>query len=107
MTFIKEDISAFSDDQVGAAVRQIHQGCSKVLKDYFKVEAISNGIEGDTVEVPKGFDVNEYTLSGQVTGEAPYKGELRHKGWKVTETTLPIRQQKENLSVIAAAEVEV
>lgn len=105
--FIKEDISAFADDQIGAAVRQIHQGCAKVLQEYFKVEAISTGVEGDAVEVPVAFDINEYTLTGQVSGEAPYKGELRHKGWKVVETNLPTRQQKEALSVIAPAEVEI
>ncbi len=32
--FLKEDISAYSDAQIGGAVRKIHQECAKSLEDY-------------------------------------------------------------------------
>ena len=105
--FLKEDISAFDDAQVGAAVRQVHEGCKKVLDKHFTVESISNSTEGESVTVEKGFDPSSYELSGNVSGEAPYSGELRHKGWKAGKVELPIRQKGRNNSVICPAEVEI
>lgn len=105
--FLKEDISAFEDAQIGAAVRQVHEGCKKVLDKHFTVEAISNSTEGESVTVEKGFDPSSYELSGNVNGEAPYNGELRHKGWKASKVELPIRQKGRNSSVICPAEVEI
>ena len=40
-------------------------------------------------EVPKGFDPTEIRLVGQVSGEPPFKGQLRHHGWRVSEVKLP------------------
>ncbi|MCM8530314.1 MAG: DUF2760 domain-containing protein [Lentisphaeraceae bacterium] len=105
--FLKEDISAFEDAQIGAAVRQVHEGCKKVLDKHFAIEAIVNSTEGETVNVEKGFDPSSYELSGNVTGEAPYSGELRHKGWQASKVELPIRQKGRNSSVIYPAEVEI
>ena len=105
--FLKEDISSFSDDQVGAAVRQIHEGCSKVLDRYFKVEALASVNEGESLTVPKDFDPSEYQMSGQVAGEAPYTGSLVHKGWKASALSLPERSSSLNGMVICPAEVEV
>ena len=105
--FLQEDMSPFSDDQIGAAARQVHTGCRKVLKDYFNVKPVLNQVEGDSVDVPEGFNPSEYELTGNVSGSAPYKGELRHKGWKVSQLNLPQRQQTTGLEVICPAEVEV
>jgi hypothetical protein len=105
--FLKEDVSSFSDEQVGAAVRQIHEGCGKVLERYFKVEALASVSEGESLTVPKGFDPSEYQMSGQVAGEAPYTGNLVHKGWKASALSLPERSSSLNGMVICPAEVEV
>ena len=105
--FLKEDISAFSDDQVGAAVRQIHEGCGKVLDKHFKIEALVHSPEGDDVEVPKGYDPARYTLSGEVKGDGPFKGALVHKGWVSTELNLPERSKGADTSVICPAEVDL
>ena len=105
--FLQEDISAYSDEQIGAAVRQVHAGCRKVLKDYFSVKALRSDNEGETVEVPSGFNPVEYELTGNITGSAPYKGALRHRGWKASQVSLPERQAGQKLEVIAPAEVEV
>ncbi|MCH2206490.1 MAG: DUF2760 domain-containing protein [Lentisphaerales bacterium] len=105
--FLKEDISGFEDAQIGAAVRQVHEGCKKVLDKHFSVEAISTSNEGESVNIEKGFDPGSFELSGNVSGEAPYSGELRHKGWKAGKVELPIRQKGRNNSVICPAEVEI
>ena len=33
--FIKEDITAYSDADIGAAARVVHEGCNKTLDEYF------------------------------------------------------------------------
>ena len=105
--FLQEDISAYEDAQIGAAVRQVHEGCRKVLDKHFHVEAILDSSEGESVSVEKGFDPSLYELSGNINGEAPYKGELRHKGWKAGKVELPTRQKAKNALVIHPSEVEV
>jgi hypothetical protein len=105
--FLKEDISAFEDAQIGVAVRQVHAGCKKVLEKHFDVVPVINSGEGEKVSVEKGFDPALYELSGNVSGEAPYSGELRHKGWKSIKVDLPIRQKGRNSSVIYPAEVDI
>ena len=105
--FLQEDISSFDDAQIGMAVRQVHQGCRKVLEKHFSIEAVVTALEGETVTVAKGFDPSSYELSGNVSGEAPYQGELRHKGWMASKVDLPIRQKGRNGSIICPAEVEI
>jgi hypothetical protein len=105
--FLKEDVSTFEDAQIGAAVRQVHAGCKKVLDKHFDIVPVVNSTEGEKVTIEKGFDPGLYELSGNVSGEAPYTGELRHKGWKTEKVDLPIRQKGRNESVIYPAEVDI
>ena len=105
--FLKEDIGGFEDAQIGAAVRQIHEGCRKVLDKHFEIVPVVDSAEGEKTTVESGFDPSMYELSGNVSGEPPYSGELRHKGWKTEKVDLPVRQKGRNDSVIHPAEVEV
>ena len=105
--FLKEDISSFEDAQIGAAVRQVHEGCKKVLDKHFSVTPVVDSSEGEQVDIEKGFDPSMYELSGNVSGEPPYKGELRHKGWQATKVDLPTRQKSRNESIICPAEVDI
>lgn len=105
--FLKEDISSFEDAQIGAAVRQVHEGCKKVLDKHFSVTPVIDSAEGEKVNIEKGFDPSMYELSGNVSGEPPYKGELRHKGWQASKVELPTRQKSRNGSIICPAEVDI
>jgi hypothetical protein len=105
--FLQEEIETFSDAEVGAAARVVHQGCRKVLKDYLPVIAVVPQSEGDSVTVPGGFDPNRYRLSGNVTGHAPYSGTLKHHGWIATEVKLPPVPTTMDVTVLAPAEVEL
>ena len=105
--FLQEDISSFSDQQVGAAVRQIHQGCRTVLQDNFAVTSVLEGVEGSTVEIPADFDPARIRLTGNVQGQPPFKGVLRHGGWKADKVELPQRNEAVDASVITPAEVEI
>lgn len=105
--FLQEDIGAFSDAEVGAAARVVHEGCRKVMREYLPVVAVVPQSEGDKVTVPAGFDANRYRLSGNVTGQAPYSGSLKHHGWVATEVKLPAVPTTMDVKVLAPAEVEL
>lgn len=105
--FLKEDITSYSDAQIGSAVRKIHQECAKILEDYVSLRPVLQTEEGAKVSIPKGYDVSEIKVVGKVKGEPPYEGILRHKGWKAQKRTLPALISSENSSVVAPAEVEV
>src|ERR1700730_12786361 len=103
--FLAENISPYPDAQLGAAVRTIHEACRKVLEHYVKLEPILNSEEDQPVTVQGGFDPAAIKLLGNVTGEPPIRGVLRHKGWHVKEVNLPPLPQGSGRMVIAPAEV--
>lgn len=105
--FIKENVSAFSDEEVGAAARVVHQGCSKAINEHFTLAAVSQDQEGQRVTLEKGFDAAAFRLTGNIVGQAPFSGVLVHKGWQVTELRLPKLTEGHNPKIIAAAEVEL
>jgi len=105
--FLTENISTYPDAQLGAAARTIHECCRKVLEQYVKLEPILNSEEDQPVTVQGGFDPATIKLLGNVTGEPPIRGVLRHKGWHVKEVNLPPLSQGSGRMVIAPAEVEI
>jgi hypothetical protein len=105
--FLEEDVSSYPDGQLGAAVRRIHTSCRQVLERYIKLEPILSSEEDQPVTVQAGFDPAAIKLVGNVTGEPPIRGLLRHRGWRVTEVTLPSLPQGSGRAIVAPAEVEV
>ncbi len=106
--FFSEDISPYQDAQVGAAVREMHANCRQALAQYIKMEAIIEGEEDAPVTLDSGFDPAAIKLVGNVTGQPPLRGLLRHRGWRVTEVKLPpLSPQESGRSVVAPAEVEI
>ena len=105
--FLAEDISVYPDAQLGAAVRTIHETCRQVLDHYVKLEPILNSEENQPVTVQAGFDPAAIKLIGNVAGEPPVRGMLRHKGWRVKEVNLPPLPQDAGRMVVAPAEVEL
>jgi len=105
--FIKEDISAYNDADIGVAARVVHEGCNKAVNEYFTLDTVRTDSEGSKVTLAKGFDAAEVRLTGNIVGQAPFTGTLIHKGWKVTNIRLPKLTQGHNASIVAAAEVEL
>lgn len=106
--FLQEDIDAYPDAQVGAAVRDIHRGCRKALREYLTVEPVLGSPEGGEVTVPDGFDPAEVRLIGNVRGTPPFRGVLKHHGWRVKSVQLPaIPGARQDSAVLAPAEVEI
>jgi len=104
--FLAENISTYPDTQLGAAVRTIHDTCRQALDRYVKLESVLDSEEDQPVTVQTGFDPAVIKLIGNVAGEPPVRGMLRHKGWRVKEVNLPPLPQAGRM-VIAPAEVEL
>lgn len=105
--FLREPLDGFEDADIGAAARDVHRGCRKVLDQYLSIEPVMPGVEEDKVSVPKGFDPAEVRLIGEAKGEAPYAGTLRHHGWRVVDAKLPQLADGVDRHVLAPAEVEI
>ncbi len=106
--FLQEDLSAYEDAQIGAAVRSIHQNCKKNLEAHMELKPIIDEEEGSRVTVPQNFDPNAIRLTGNVTGAPPFNGALRHRGWRAEKVSLPITPKKDKDHwIIAPAEVEI
>ncbi len=105
--FFAEDLSIYEDDQIGAAVRSIQENCKNSLKKYLNPKAVIEQNEGDPITVPDGFDPNAIKLTGNVIGEPPFHGTLRHKGWRASRLELPTLSAVKDPSIIAPAEVEI
>jgi hypothetical protein len=105
--FIQEDLAGYSDEQIGSAVRSIHEGCRTALRDRLDLTPVLAGAEGATVTVERGFDPAAVRLSGNVRGEPPYRGVLRHPGWRSQGLRLPERTGDRDLAILAPAEVEI
>ena len=84
--FLKEDVTAYTDADVGAAARVLHQGCSKTLRDHFNIEPVRGETEGTRITLAAGFDATAVRLTGNLVGQAPYTGNLNHRGRRVTES---------------------
>jgi hypothetical protein len=91
--FFTEDIAPYSDAQVGAAVRDLHQSCRQTLERYVKLEPIIASEEGQPVTVQDPVD--------------PLRGLLRHRGWRVSTVSLPPLPDGAARSIVAPAEVEI
>ena len=105
--FLEEDVAAYSDAEVGAATRVVHEGCRKALRQHFAIEAVRSEPEGTRVTLAEGFYASAVRLTGNVGGRAPFAGSLTHRGWRVTETRLPKVAAGHDLSILAPAEVEL
>jgi len=105
--FLQENVTAFSDAEVGAAARVVHAGCKKVFAEYFTVEPILKDGEGATVTLPAGFDAGRIRITGNIAGQPPFRGALKHHGWVASAVRLPTVSETLDPRVLAPAEVEL
>lgn len=105
--FLQENVAGFPDADVGAAARIVHEGCRKVVQQYLSLKPILQESEGASVPVPAGFDAQRIRLTGNVAGQPPYTGSLKHHGWVTTEVKFPTVSPALDPRVLAPAEVEL
>ncbi|TVR99688.1 MAG: DUF2760 domain-containing protein [Rhodospirillales bacterium] len=107
--FLMDDVAPYTDAQVGAAARVVHQGCKAVLKEHFAIRPVREEPEGSAVTVEADHPADQYRLVGTIKGAAPFTGRLVHRGWKADAVKLPrvLRPAGDRLPTIAPAEVEI
>lgn len=105
--FIYTNIDHYSDAQISAAARILHQGCQKALKRHCKINAIRSEIEGDTIVLEHQFDRHSIHLTGNIQNQDNFRGNLIHKGWKIDDLALPVLSDNANPNIIQPAEIEV
>lgn len=105
--FLMQDISGASDADIAVFVRDMHPKAQKTLKEHVDIVPVMTQAEGDTVEVPKGFDPSAIQLLGNLTGQPPYRGTLKHSGWRAKDYNLPAPAEGLDELVLAPAEVDL
>ncbi len=107
LDFFAEELELYDDEQIGAAVRSIQEDCKKTVNKYLAPAPVIDKEEGEEVDIPSGFDPDAIKLTGNVSGEPPFKGILRHRGWKASKKDLPKLSDVLDPSIIVPAEVEI
>jgi len=106
--FIQEPLADYSDAQIGAAAREVHRDCGKVLDRVFQLKSVLAEPEGAVVDVPAGFDAGRFRITGNVAGQPPFRGRVVHHGWEAAACQLPAWSGTADAArVIAPAEIEL
>ena len=105
---VQESLDEYSDEQVGAAARDVLRGCRTVLNRLFQLQPVVAEREGSAVQLPSGFDTEKYRLTGNVSGPPPFHGALVHPGWLAGKCEVPAWSgSAEAARVVAPAEVDL
>ena len=104
--FLMEDIKSYSDDQVGAAVRELHDQCRDAVSRYVTLQPVIDGVEGTFAKAPSS-DPNLVKFIGNVPAKPPEGGTLRHKGWRAARIDLPALAARQDAAILAPAEIEI
>ena len=109
LDFVMDDVESYPDEQVGAAARIIHQGCRKILLEYFDIHPIHKEEEGVSIKIDTTSNKNTYKFIGNFEEKQEMLGTLVHKGWMTKAIDLPKQVDSSsnlNHNIIAPAEVE-
>ena len=104
--FLMEDLGTYSNEQVGAAVRDVHRGCRQALDKYAALAPVLDAAEGSAITIDAGTDPARVKVVGNAAGSPPFRGVLQHRGWEATRLDLPPLPAA-GRSIVAPAEVEV
>ena len=109
--FLMDDITPYSNEQIGVVARVVHQGCREVVRGAFEIQPVHAGGEREEIVLAGDFDAGAYRLVGKVPEHPPYRGTVLHRGWKATRISLPrvteTGRDSAARKIIAPTEVEV
>ena len=105
--FVQEDVAQYSDAEIGAAARVVHEGCRKVLAEHFTIAPVRTEPEGSRITLQPGFDAARVRVTGNVVGQPPFTGTLAHRGWQASDVRLPQLTDAQAARTLAQAEVEL
>jgi len=95
----RSDAIDYSDEQVGAAAREVLEESGKVINRMFALQPVSSAEDGSEISTPESFDPAEYRLTGNVTGEPP---------WKATKCEVPAWSGSAKAkNIVAPVEIEI
>jgi hypothetical protein len=107
LDFFMEEITPYTDEQIGAAARDVHAKTSEILVRHFAPQPVIDAVEGSAVTAPAG-DAALVKFVGNVPASGKAKGgSLRHRGWRASIISLPKLTSKQDLTILAPAEIEV
>lgn len=111
LDFFMEDIAGYSDADVGAAARLVHQGSSKVLTEFFHIIPLHKESEGSHLTLQKQDPLQAFRLLGKGFESFPVNVKIVHRGWGTENLNLPKRTtapvQLDGKFVISPVEVEL
>lgn len=107
LDFLMEDLSGYTDAQIGAAARDIHDKCRQALLEHGEFKTVIDRKEDETITIPPGFDPGAIRLTGNLQGQPPFTGTVRHPGWKLKETRPPPLPSISDGIILQPAEVEL
>ncbi len=110
--FLMEDIAPYSDEQVGQAMRGVHEQCRKALDRVMTLTPVVDGVEGTPTNLAAKGLSNKDKARIKLIGKVPPDGKaeagiLRHRGWQADKVTLPALKAGERATIVAAAEIEI
>jgi len=88
---IQESLEGYSDEQIGAAARDVLRESSKVLDRLFAIKRLAEGSEGEQIEIPPNAPASKWKISGKSSSDpkASRLGNLIHAGWIATHVAVP------------------
>lgn len=108
LDLVQEPLDQFTDQQIGAAAREVLRNCARTLQRMFDLQPLIDQPEGSAIEMPADADASRYHLVGNVTGQPPYAGALIHPGWRAQNCRLPEWTGSDtSIWVISPAEIEL
>jgi len=107
LDFFMEDLGPYSDEQVGAAARDVHTHTQEILVRHFAPAPVIDAVEGTVANPPDGNAALVKYIGNVPASGKPPAGVLRHKGWRATTIVLPRLNSRQDLAVLAPAEIEV
>lgn len=110
--FLMEDVSPYTDEQVGSAVRDVHARSREALRKYITLAPVIDGVEGTFTQPEAAGAVARDPNAIRFTGNLPAQGKprgglLRHRGWRADSVNLPAPHAKQSVNILAPAELEV
>ena len=105
---VNEPLADYSDEQIGAASRDVLRDSAKVLERFFDIQPLSDAEEGANIDAPENHDPQKYHLIGNVVGDGPVSGQMTHHGWIAKKCEVPDWKGKsESRNIIAPIEIQV
>jgi hypothetical protein len=103
--FLMEDITEYSNEQVGAAIRDVHKKASGILKRCYDPIALV-AQEGE-VDLEVAYNAEVWDVSGKIPQAGSFKAEVIHSGWMAQKLELPVwKGSLANRMLISPAQAE-